>query len=70
MRIFSEAIKSFSAGKKCTELLVRLMFWTDWGASGKIERAGMDGSQRQVIAKYIQYKTLKFRLSIGHFSIN
>ena len=53
MRIFSEAIKSFSAGKKCTELLVRLMFWTDWGASGKIERAGMDGSQRQVIAKYI-----------------
>lgn len=26
-----------------------LMFWTDWGASGKIERAGMDGSQRQVI---------------------
>ena len=48
MRIFSEAIKSFSAGKKCTELFVRLMFWTDWGASGKIERAGMDGSQRQV----------------------
>ena len=60
MRIFSEAIKSFSAGKKCTELLVRLMFWTDWGASGKIERAGMDGSQRQVIAKYIHFGVFIF----------
>ena len=28
------------------------MFWTDWGASGKIERAGMDGSQRQVKRRY------------------
>jgi len=26
-----------------------LMFWTDWGVEGKIERAGMDGSQRKVI---------------------
>ena len=24
------------------------MFWTDWGADPKIERAGMDGSHRQV----------------------
>lgn len=25
------------------------MYWTDWGASPKIERAGMDASRRQVI---------------------
>ena len=25
------------------------MFWTDWGQVGKIERAGMDGSERRVI---------------------
>ena len=25
------------------------MFWTDWGRAGKIERAGMDGSEREVI---------------------
>lgn len=25
------------------------MYWTDWGASPKIERAGMDASGRQVI---------------------
>ena len=24
------------------------MFWTDWGSAGKIERAGMDGTHRQV----------------------
>ena len=27
------------------------MFWTDWGAAGKIERAGMDGSERKVIVE-------------------
>ena len=25
------------------------MFWTDWGDLAKIERAGMDGSQRTTI---------------------
>ena len=25
------------------------MFWSDWGDSPKIERAGMDGSHRQTI---------------------
>ena len=25
------------------------MFWTDWGRVGKIERAGMDGSERELI---------------------
>ena len=25
------------------------MYWTDWGAIPKIERAGMDGSERQAI---------------------
>lgn len=25
------------------------MYWTDWGDNARIERAGMDGSQRQVI---------------------
>lgn len=25
------------------------MFWSDWGAVPKIERAGMDGSHRQAI---------------------
>ena len=29
----------------------RWMFWTDWGEIQKIERAGMDGSQRKVILK-------------------
>lgn len=28
-----------------------LMFWSDWGDNPKIERAGMDGSERKVIAK-------------------
>ena len=27
----------------------RWMFWSDWGRVGKIERAGMDGSHREVI---------------------
>ena len=27
----------------------RYMYWTDWGASPKMERAGMDASGRQVI---------------------
>ena len=27
------------------------MFWCDWGAIPRIERAGMDGSHRQVIIK-------------------
>ena len=27
----------------------RLMFWTDWGSSPKIERASMDGTDRKVI---------------------
>lgn len=26
-----------------------LIFWTDWGASARIERAGMDGNNRTVI---------------------
>ena len=25
------------------------MYWTDWGAVPKIEKAGMDGSHRQVL---------------------
>lgn len=29
--------------------MLRYMYWTDWGASPKIERAGMDASGRQVI---------------------
>ncbi|XP_025830641.1 very low-density lipoprotein receptor-like [Agrilus planipennis] len=28
------------------------MFWTDWGSTPKIEKAGMDGSHRQVIVSY------------------
>jgi len=27
----------------------RWMFWTDWGREAKIERCGMDGSQRSVV---------------------
>lgn len=30
-------------------LLLRFMYWTDWGANPKIERAGMDASNRLVI---------------------
>lgn len=30
-------------------LVFRFMYWTDWGASPKIERAGMDASNRLVI---------------------
>uniref|UniRef100_A0AC35U6F2 EGF-like domain-containing protein n=1 Tax=Rhabditophanes sp. KR3021 TaxID=114890 RepID=A0AC35U6F2_9BILA len=34
-----------------------LIFWTDWGSSGRIERAGMDGQNRRVIAsgEFIQW---------------
>ncbi|XP_055379228.1 putative uncharacterized protein DDB_G0282133 isoform X1 [Condylostylus longicornis] len=28
------------------------MYWTDWGANPKIERAGMDGTHRQAIVTY------------------
>ena len=27
------------------------MYWTDWGEEPKIERAGMDGSHRQLLVK-------------------
>lgn len=30
-------------------LLLRYMYWTDWGETPRIERAGMDGSTRKVI---------------------
>lgn len=29
--------------------LLRYMYWTDWGETPRIERAGMDGSTRKVI---------------------
>lgn len=29
--------------------LIRYMYWTDWGETPRIERAGMDGSTRKVI---------------------
>lgn len=28
------------------------MYWTDWGTTPRIERAGMDGTHRQVIVNY------------------
>ena len=42
------------AVKECGHSLLsgfvfRFMYWTDWGASPKIERAGMDASNRLVI---------------------
>lgn len=33
-----------------SNLSLRLMFWTDWGSTPKIESAGMDGSSRRIIA--------------------
>lgn len=30
----------------------RWMYWTDWGQTPKIERAGMDGSHRQTIVAF------------------
>lgn len=30
--------------------ILRLIFWTDWGTTPKIERAGMDGGLRMVLA--------------------
>lgn len=30
-------------------VLIRYMYWTDWGETPRIERAGMDGSTRKVI---------------------
>lgn len=32
--------------------MFRWMFWTDWGIEPKIERAGMDGTHRQVIVSF------------------
>lgn len=29
--------------------VLRYMYWTDWGEIPKIERAGMDGTSRQMI---------------------
>lgn len=31
--------------------LLRYMYWTDWGEEPRIERAGMDGTSRQIIVK-------------------
>jgi len=31
------------------------MFWTDWGEEPKIERAGMDGSGRRILASQNMY---------------
>lgn len=28
------------------------MYWTDWGEVAKIERAGMDGSQRRILVEH------------------
>lgn len=33
----------------CLYHLVRYMYWTDWGETPRIERAGMDGSTRKII---------------------
>ena len=30
-------------------LVGRIMFWSDWGSNPKIERANLDGSNRQVV---------------------
>ena len=30
-------------------MLYSYMYWTDWGTVAKIEKAGMDGSNRQVL---------------------
>ena len=37
---------------QCENCLSRWMFWTDWGSEPKIERAGMDGSHREIIVSY------------------
>ena len=29
--------------------ILRVMYWTDWGTPGKIERASMDGTNRRVL---------------------
>ena len=34
-----------------TLCVCRWMFWSDWGLEPKIERAGMDGSHREIIIK-------------------
>lgn len=46
--IIWEVSRSFKVFSCKSILCFRLMFWTDWGVEGKIERAGMDGSQRKV----------------------
>lgn len=52
----TEALRTLNPHWVLTRRLVRpslpvprYMYWTDWGASPKIERAGMDASGRQVI---------------------
>ena len=30
-------------------IMHRMMYWTDWGTTGKIERASMDGTNRRVL---------------------
>lgn len=33
----------------CYRFLPRFMYWTDWGEHAKLERSGMDGSDRAVL---------------------
>ena len=35
----------------CVHCLPSFMYWTDWGEEPRIERAGMDGSNRKVIVE-------------------
>lgn len=40
---------SFGLSESPPHFICRWMFWSDWGESPRIERAGMDGSHRSSI---------------------
>ena len=36
-------------------MLCRWIFWSDWGRVARIERAGMDGSHREILTDQVQW---------------
>lgn len=44
--------------RPCDKLCCRYVFWTDWGVGAKIERANLDGSDRQtLVAERVEWPT-------------
>lgn len=49
LHLWRQKTQSGCGSAVSSALLLRYMYWTDWGETPRIERAGMDGSTRKVI---------------------